>query len=265
MSVLKCVECGGLVSELAHACPHCGCPIEAITAAQKTVIHPKFGRGHIINTSHTTVEVKFEKDGETKKFIKSALKDIFKFENTDYRESLLAHEAKKDMQYETELELQRVRAFYDECNELLADENRCGFKRLTEEEKDVFYEKSYRKVIGRGEEREYWTNDGKFLCEYSPFGLALLSFEQRNDERVVYIPKSFDGLRLIFIADSFADESFFYWDESDEAFWNEFSSRAKIYIPNSVRYIDDIYGIADKYEVTYEAESYVARVIKKTH
>ena len=28
MSLMKCVECGGIVSSKAAACPHCGCPIE---------------------------------------------------------------------------------------------------------------------------------------------------------------------------------------------------------------------------------------------
>lgn len=28
MSLLKCAECGGMVSSKATACPHCGCPIE---------------------------------------------------------------------------------------------------------------------------------------------------------------------------------------------------------------------------------------------
>lgn len=29
MSLLKCTECGGMVSSKATACPHCGCPIES--------------------------------------------------------------------------------------------------------------------------------------------------------------------------------------------------------------------------------------------
>ena len=29
MSLLKCTECGGMVSSKAVACPHCGCPIES--------------------------------------------------------------------------------------------------------------------------------------------------------------------------------------------------------------------------------------------
>lgn len=28
MSLLKCVECGGIVSSKAAACPHCGCPVK---------------------------------------------------------------------------------------------------------------------------------------------------------------------------------------------------------------------------------------------
>lgn len=28
MSLLKCTECGGMVSSKAAACPHCGCPVE---------------------------------------------------------------------------------------------------------------------------------------------------------------------------------------------------------------------------------------------
>ena len=38
LALLTCPECGGIVSDLAVCCPHCGCPIEAIVNASSSEI-----------------------------------------------------------------------------------------------------------------------------------------------------------------------------------------------------------------------------------
>ena len=35
MALIKCPECGGLVSDRAKKCPHCGCPMEKIILLQE--------------------------------------------------------------------------------------------------------------------------------------------------------------------------------------------------------------------------------------
>lgn len=51
MSLLKCVECGGMVSSKAAACPHCGCPVEA------TENSPNVNVFVLSNTSYDISEV----------------------------------------------------------------------------------------------------------------------------------------------------------------------------------------------------------------
>lgn len=41
MALIKCKECGGIVSDLATTCPHCGCPVEN---QQRTVVCPECGQ-----------------------------------------------------------------------------------------------------------------------------------------------------------------------------------------------------------------------------
>ena len=36
LALLTCTECGGIVSNLAACCPHCGCPIEVIVHASNS-------------------------------------------------------------------------------------------------------------------------------------------------------------------------------------------------------------------------------------
>ena len=45
MPLIKCPECGNKVSDKAHACPHCGFPIEDMAAEQvneQTIGEPIF-------------------------------------------------------------------------------------------------------------------------------------------------------------------------------------------------------------------------------
>lgn len=41
MSLLKCEECGGMVSSKAAACPHCGCPVAEMSQRHTCIINQK--------------------------------------------------------------------------------------------------------------------------------------------------------------------------------------------------------------------------------
>ena len=51
MSLLKCVECGGMVSSKAAACPHCGCPVELINGTRCIVNGTEYDLTQILELS----------------------------------------------------------------------------------------------------------------------------------------------------------------------------------------------------------------------
>lgn len=38
MALIKCTECGHMVSDKASMCPNCGCPIESLSEAQEEMM-----------------------------------------------------------------------------------------------------------------------------------------------------------------------------------------------------------------------------------
>jgi len=48
MSLTHCVECGGVVSTRAAACPHCGCPVELDSTAICTVLGKQYNLSEVL-------------------------------------------------------------------------------------------------------------------------------------------------------------------------------------------------------------------------
>lgn len=120
MGLLKCVDCGHMVSDRARTCPQCGCPVEftineyeLIRQEYDIVIHPKYGRGRIIDIDQTCITILFENTEERKKFLKTAVMPMLKFLNEGYRQELLKKEEKTNEAHIQEQIENKIDAFWD--------------------------------------------------------------------------------------------------------------------------------------------------------
>lgn len=237
MGLIKCVDCGHMVSDRATACPQCGCPIGIIKKESNStkrqeesnvVVHPKFGQGKIVESNEMYMSIVFESTNEKKRFVKSAVMPMLKFLSEDYKQGLLRKEKDAKEAAEKVKREDRFKEFWD------------TYPNWKNSRLD--YEYYFLEYTGERKEKEIKIDDCIFTFEDTPVGAVLTSIEQTSHCERIYIPDSLCGSPITFIAESVAFSDLCY----SENYCRDLGLNNILFIPKTVCYIENIHTFFSK-------------------
>ena len=232
MGLIKCVDCGHMVSDRAKACPQCGCPIGIIKRESNsikrpeesnTVVHPKFGRGKIIDSDGLYMSIVFESTNEKKRFVKSAVMPMLKFMNENDKQRISRKDREEKEAVENAKKEERLKEFWS------------TFPNWKNTHLD--YEYYFLEYSGNRKEKNIKIDDCVFTFEDTPVGAVLTWIKQESQLEQIYIPNTLCNSPVTFIAESVARSDLCY----EENYCHDLGLYNTIFIPKTVCYIENIH------------------------
>lgn len=127
--MIKCAKCGMTIHKSSSFCVHCGKMLRNASGkpscVSNVIVHPKFGKGKIVEDKGLTVKILFI-DGEEKVLLKEFVAQNCNFENIEEKERFLNMQKPKALHRDTALKHNTNRQSdvkqdedFDDSNDLL--------------------------------------------------------------------------------------------------------------------------------------------------